>query len=257
LHLGDAVAWGASERDWQDFDQWFEPLARAGVRLRGVRGNHDVLGATSQARRLWDARFGDSGTRSWWSWTWQGLLVLGLDSELAEGSRDELEQRRWFAEQLDSPRRHPPAGVLVVSHRPPYTNSPLVEGSRPLREHYVAEFCRASSALLWLSGHAHGYERFEMGAAQGCPSGVGPLTFVVSAGGGGPRPDHLRSAQETGWVDVITEPAPRPWNFLVLEREGPALHLQSLGFDEPSAPLRLIDESRLALRGTGGVDAAR
>lgn len=45
--------------------------------------------------------------------------------------------------------------------------------------------CSSSSkTLAYISGHAHGYERFKVKECEG-------VMFIVSAGGGGPRPDKL------------------------------------------------------------------
>ena len=81
-----------------------------------------------------------------------------------------------------------------------------------------------------VTGHAHGYERFEnVDEPLSCSNqykfnssltnkNIGVLRvqsvqFVVSGGGGGPRPNRLRE----DYKDSYTGPSPRPFNFLLVE----------------------------------------
>jgi hypothetical protein len=157
-------------------------------------------------------------------------------------TRQKSAQRKWFLHELQSDAD----AVIVASHIPPFTNSPLGLDSAWLREIYVPAFCQADKAILWLSGHAHGYEHFEGAELKECGS-PRPRSFVISAGGGGPRPGSLRSGEKTGWVDKYDGPAPRPFNFLVLEKSDHTLTVHSRGFSDLKEPLRELETIRLPL----------
>jgi hypothetical protein len=57
-------------------------------------------------------------------------------------------------------------GIIVFTHVPPYTNSPLhgvSGGDEKVREDFLLLFCsnKMKKTIAFISAHAHGYERFE------------------------------------------------------------------------------------------------
>ena len=60
-------------------------------------------------------------------------------------------------------------GIIVFTHEPPYTNSPLIGvsgGDDEVREDLLPKFCSNAKTVAFISAHAHGYERF---TNQDCP----------------------------------------------------------------------------------------
>jgi hypothetical protein len=257
LHLGDAVARGSSASDWNAFDDWFSPLKAAGIELRGVRGNHDTSGTASDGLLYWRSRFVGDWRQPWWRWDWHGLRFLGIDTNLPGGSDAARQQHAWFVKQLIEADSDPTVQVVAVaSHVPPFSNSPVAPPSVALRQHYVPAFCSHKKSLLWLSGHAHGYEHFVRGSPMGCGTGA-PHHFIVSAGGGGPRPENLLPSSETGWIDAFAGTTPRPFNFLVIERAASTIRLRVVGFDSSAAPERELEALTLAIPRDGEDDAPK
>src|SRR5206468_5236829 len=110
------------------------------------------------------------------------LLFLDSNERFLEpfAWREELE---WYAAALARSDADPSvAGVLVLLHHPPYTNSTVTRDELHVQRDLVPPFAAAKKTLAMLSGHAHSYERFSRGGK----------TYVVTGGGGGPRAALLR-----------------------------------------------------------------
>jgi 3',5'-cyclic AMP phosphodiesterase CpdA len=177
VHLGDMVVSGASAFEWRYFDHLVSPLTARGIRIRPLLGNHDYWGndAVALERATAGEHFPELATR-FYSATHRGLGLIWLDSNLR--GRRGREQARWYQDTLAAFECSPSTrAVLVFTHHPPFTNG---KGKHP--ESYVVEqilqpFLRSPKAQVMLSGHVHGYERFEHAGK----------TFVVTGGAGGGR----------------------------------------------------------------------
>jgi predicted phosphodiesterase len=176
VHLGDLVSCGASAGEWRYFDRLVAPLGALGIRIRPVLGNHDYWGPRALALRLARSRFPELAPHTFAALRHGELGLLWLDSNLAGGAA--AEQQRWFEETLDG-YEHDPAvrGVLAFAHHPPFSNARRPERTRPTLARLLDPFCAARKTLALLSGHVHGYERFQLRGK----------TFIVSGGAGGPR----------------------------------------------------------------------
>jgi hypothetical protein len=180
VHLGDMVVSGASPFEWRYFEHLVSPLTARGVRIRPVLGNHDYWGSDTVAveRATKSERFPELATR-FYSATHRGLGLIWLDSNL-RGRRGRA-QARWFRDTLaafecSSSTR----AVLVFTHHPPFTNG---KGRHPddyVREQLLPPFLLSAKARVMLSGHVHGYERFERAGKA----------FVVTGGAGGARVEY-------------------------------------------------------------------
>lgn len=180
VHLGDMVVSGASAFEWRYFDHLISPLTARGIRIRPLLGNHDYWGNDSVAleRATTRQRFPELATR-FYAATHRGLGLIWLDSNL-RGRRGRA-QARWYRATLAAFECSPSTrGVLVFTHHPPLTNG---KGKHP--EDYVVEqilppFLQSPKARVLLSGHVHGYERFERAGK----------VFVVTGGAGGGRVEY-------------------------------------------------------------------
>jgi hypothetical protein len=180
VHLGDMVVSGASAFEWRYFDHLVSPLGARGIRIRPLLGNHDYWGNDSVAleRATTRQRFPELATR-FYAATHRGLGLIWLDSNL-RGRRGHA-QARWYRATLAAFECSPSTrAVLVFTHHPPFSNG---KGKQP--EDYVVEqilppFLQSPKARVMLSGHVHGYERFERAGK----------VFVVTGGAGGGRVEY-------------------------------------------------------------------
>ena len=207
VHLGDLVSCGASAGEWRYFDRLVAPLTARGIRIRPVLGNHDYWGPRALALRLARRRFPELAPRTFAALRQGQLGLLWLDSNLTGTAA--AEQLRWFQAALDSYERDPEVrGVLAFAHHPPFSNARRRERTRPTLGELLEPFCAAGKTLALLSGHVHGYERFQLRGK----------TFIVSAGAGGPRVRYRTGADARHPPAYATaDGQPRAFHYLVLQ----------------------------------------
>lgn len=207
--LGDLVAQGMSKDDWRRFDQ---QALEIGAPILPVYGNHDLGGDCT----AWLSRFPWFSTASWYEVRWGKVAFLFLDSNLEElDASSRHSQNAWYTDRLGILDRDVTVGAVVtVLHHAPFTENPNARADRGMaREAFVTPFCAGRKSTAMLSGHAHGYERYR----RLCGGHI--VSFIVSGGGGGPRP---RLATPTYADDCLVEGScalhERPLNYLRLEQ---------------------------------------
>lgn len=212
VHLGDMVSVGDSPEEWSYFDRLMSPLTAHEVDIFPVLGNHDYWGSDVEARRLAARRFPQLGRQSWYSMRHRGLGLVWLDSNLR--GHEANRQTGWFDAILRSFERDPELrGVVVFTHHPAYTNGIDRRSDRYVLHELAPRFQSSPKARLFVSGHVHGYERFEF---QG-------RAFVVSGGGGGPRVSYRQGPHRAAFVS--DSPGPRPLHYLTLSITETALQV--------------------------------
>lgn len=218
--LGD-MAFHASVSDWNHFDFLMQPLRERGTEFIPVMGNHDYWGGASHVAREIGGRFGDLLQVSHYSVRWGEVRLIVLDGNRERLCQSGSCQAQWNA-QLVWLRRELEAvetsrlerGALVFVHQSPFTQSPLVQGDRQDARELAEVLLRSKRGLAMISAHAHGFERYSFRSGPDDPRP--PKHFIVSAGGGGPRP----SEREPGaWPDDSLLPWPRPFNYLILSQD--------------------------------------
>jgi Icc-related predicted phosphoesterase len=217
LHVGDMVSYGSSSSEWEYFDRLFAPLRTRKIHVYPVMGNHDYWGSDETALANVRARFPELAPHTYYTIEHAGLGLVFLDSNLeGEAAR---EQTRWFGERLDHLQKTT-AGIVVLTHHPPFTLGEHRDGDRFVDTRALDLFFAHDKALLFLSGHVHGYERFTKRGR----------TFVVTGGGGGPRVNY-RDASEASRQDPELEMGyrglgveKRPLHYVVLSMASGRLH---------------------------------
>ena len=218
VHLGDMVLSGASAFEWRYFDHLVSPLTARGFRIRPVLGNHDYWGndAVALERATTRERFPELATR-FYSSKHRGLGLIWLDSNLR--GRLGRAQARWYRDTLAAFECSPSTrAVLVFTHHPPFTNG---KGKHPddyVREQILQPFLASPKARVMLSGHVHGYERFERAGKA----------FVVTGGAGGGRVEY-ETPGPVGEQPAYRHPngGRRPFNYVRIALEPDSLELEA------------------------------
>jgi hypothetical protein len=243
--VGDLVFHGADEDHWHFFDHTATPLREAEIPLLPAVGNHEYWGSNESALEHMRARFSRFATDTWYVERYGALGLVVLDSN--HGELDDaawLRQLEWYTETLTALNTDPEVrGVIVFGHHPPFTNSPIVDGDEEVQSTFLPAFCESPKALAFITGHAHGYEHFIRGVDENC--GTRAHHFIITAGGGGPRPDELRSAAETGRVDTYTGGTPRPFNYLWMVPTDEGVSVEARGFQSGETEVRLLESFTL------------
>jgi hypothetical protein len=252
--LGDMV-FSASDDNWNYFDQLMapirtEPLGPAGAASGSaarprwffpVMGNHDYMGGRAQVTRQLSQRFKDLLQHTHYSFDWHHVKMIVLD-----GNRRRLcaspgfaaraceaewqEQLSWLRRELrqvDQAPAHEQYGALLFMHQSPYTQSPLVADDQADARDFAKELYQSSRGLALISAHAHGFERYlyRRDAADPRPA----KAFIISAGGGGPRPHFRRAGAHP---DLSKLAWPRPFNYLLLRQDSEAVHVEVRGLEK-------------------------
>lgn len=176
---GDLVYNGDDANDWKVWDSETAPWREKKIPVYPTLGNHELHGSEKVALQNYFQRFPDLHERRHYSVHAANVLVLVLDSALAEVAG---EQGQWLMDQLD----HVDAEVdfvFVVLHHPPYTSSSddmLGNGhsarspERALGKFLEERQVHAPFRIVVFSGHVHNYERHEHGG----------VTYFVTGGAG-------------------------------------------------------------------------
>ena len=229
--LGD-MAFEASIADWEHFDRLMAPLRAddAGHPLPThffpVLGNHDYSGYRWRVETEVGERFPGLLQSTHYSFEWGKVLMVVLD-----GNREQLctvqprnprcqpewqAQLDWLRGQLlradtDAELK----GAIVFVHQSPYTRSPWVQKDQADARDFARALLASERGLALISAHAHGYERYAFNGEKADARGA--KRFIVTAGGGGPRPSNPEPSE---WPEDTHMPLPwpRPFNYLILEQ---------------------------------------
>ena len=211
--LGDMVFRGDDARHWAYFDHLIQRAGLEDVSLLPLLGNHDYMFAPAPALRHVRRRFGRLQQRTYYAFSWGGVRMLLFDANRRElGQSAWQRQLEWLDCELDAADRGCSRGVLLFAHQSPFTQSPWAPNDRNLLRDVVPRFCESRRKLGFISAHAHGYERWYGVPVAGCRERGTP--FIVSAGGGGPRPPQRRTGATPD--DASLAEWPRPFNYLLL-----------------------------------------
>lgn len=248
--LGDMV-FTAKDDNWDYFDELLSPVRTeaasatnadlANERPRWffpVMGNHDYMGNPQQRTRHLRQRFAELVDHTHYAFAWHHVKMIVLDGNRRElcaspGSAARACEAEWQAQlswlrselqQVDQAPAHEQYGALLFVHQSPYTQSPLVAEDQADAREFGKELFDSQRGLALISAHAHGFERylFRRDAADQRPA----KAFIVSAGGGGPRPHWRR----VGALPDLSKLAwPRPFNYLLLRQDARAVYIDVRG----------------------------
>jgi Icc-related predicted phosphoesterase len=234
--VGDLVSWGGSAESWKEFDFNSQRLRDAHVPVLAVPGNHDYWG--DRELRHYFAHFEGIAGRRWYDRRYGPLAMIFLDSNADEiDPRGWTAQQQWFQEELAALETDATvSGVLVFLHHAPFTNSSVVGDDPNVTLTFVPAFTAKKKTMAMITGHAHGYERFERQQK----------TFLVAAGGGGPRSPLLPHGKRRHEDDKFDGPPLRHLNFVefTVTREG--LSAEVLALPKGAVEVCRMDEFTIA-----------
>ena len=174
--LGDVVALGYSNKKWRSVDRFLDSARKEDIRVYGVLGNHDVLGRDKKGEANFRKRFPEQRRTGYFE-TIDSVAVILLNSNFSKLSQaDADKEQKWYEHTLDSLNRAPGIrAVIVTCHHPAYTNSDIVNPSPGVRSRFIPAFQASAKTVLFITGHSHNFEHFE----------VQDKNFLVIGGGGG------------------------------------------------------------------------
>lgn len=186
---GDIVYNGFDASDWRVWDSETQVWRDKKISVYPALGNHELHGDATIGLHNYFQHFPDLKNSRYYSVRAANVLILVLDSSLAEVGGP---QGEWLIGKLN----HVPVGVdfvFLMLHHPLYTSSSdsqMIAGGHSARasEQALAKMletrqAHASYRIVVVSGHVHNYERHEHNG----------VTYFVS-GGGGAHPTPIQRA---------------------------------------------------------------
>jgi len=145
------------------------------------------------------------------------VAVVMLNSNFNKLTEAEnARQIDWYKNTLQKLDADPSVQYIITGcHHSPFTNSKIVGPSTAVQEKFVPPFLHSKKSRLFLSGHCHGFEHYQV---------EGKDFFVIGGGGGLHQPlgksiDHEDLAE--GYKPMF--------HYLTVHRKADGLEVTSMG----------------------------
>lgn len=174
--LGDVVSLGYKNKTWTAVDSYIKQCAKDSIPVYATLGNHEVMFNTKRGTANFKVRF-PMYNPAGYTEIIDSVAVVLVNSNFSKMTTAEiLAQDDWYINMIEKLDKDASIKFIIVGcHHSPYTNSSIVKPSMQVRQNFVPAFINSKKCVLFLSGHSHNFERFDM---QG-------KCFLVIGGGGG------------------------------------------------------------------------
>ncbi|GAC1431826.1 MAG: hypothetical protein NVSMB7_07780 [Chitinophagaceae bacterium] len=213
--LGDVVALGYARKKWKKVDAFLNSCNKENIAVCGILGNHEVMIRRKRGERNFQKRFVMNVPTGYLSITDSVAVVLLNSNFKALSAADEKKQDDWYQTSMARLDTTDAVKVIIVCcHHAPYTNSKIVKGNIGVQEQFVPTFIKSKKAQLFVAGHAHTFEHFEIKGKD----------FLVIGGGGGLHQPTRDSKNNLSDLSADYKPL---FHYLSVKREGDNLSVTS------------------------------
>ncbi len=176
LILGDVVSIGSNKKKWKEMDSYLQDLRNQGTVVTALLGNHDVMLNAKKGENEFKKRFPDEVNTGFYKIIDSIGFVL-LNSNFKTLSKEQMaSQELFYANTLNQLDIDSAVKMVVVTcHHAPYSNSKIVGSNTRVQEKLIPIFIQSKKAKLFVTGHAHDFEHFNMEGKD----------FLTIGGGGG------------------------------------------------------------------------
>ncbi|WP_448699270.1 metallophosphoesterase family protein [Mucilaginibacter sp. AW1-3] len=176
--LGDVVSLSFENSKWTKMDTYLKLCAVNNIPVYAVLGNHELMLEPDKGKRNFQSRF-PVHVATGYTEIIDSVAVILLNSNFSGMTADEIiKQDNWYNNTIKQMDRDSAIKLIIVGcHHPPFTNSKVVEPAALVQQKFVPAFITSKKSVLFLSGHSHNFEQFNV---QG-------KYFLVIGGGGGPH----------------------------------------------------------------------
>lgn len=213
--LGDVVTLGYKNKKWSRMDQFLDSCRRAGIPVRALLGNHDVMTRSRKGESQFQKRFPDHNRTGYYQVV-DSVAVIFLNSNFSKLSEDDLgRQHSWLSSTLHALDSDPAVVTTIVAcHHAPFSNSKIVGSSKNVQKYFVPSFLASSKAKLFITGHSHNYEHFKHEGKD----------FLIIGGGGGLSQPLSDNEERLNDISPTYKPQ---FHYLVMNRSAGQLCLTS------------------------------
>ena len=214
--LGDVVNLGYSNRQWKPMDRYLQHLRDSSISVNAILGNHEVMGQSRKGQKKFQKRF-PNHVRTGYVEIVDSVAIVLLNSNFTKlTATEDREQTAWYKETLEKLDADSSVQYIITGcHHSPFTNSKIVKPSKEVQQRFVPLFLASAKSRLFLSGHCHGFEHYQVGGKD----------FMVIGGGGGL---HQPLRQGTDILPDLATTYKPMFHYLTIERREDGLHVTSL-----------------------------
>ena len=218
--LGDMVGFGSNAKHWERIDRFLANMQQLSTPVYATYGNHEYMINPSAGEKNFAQRFRNSSNTGYIV-VQDSVAVVLFNSNFSKLKKDiQQVQHQWYERSMDSlARAEDIKFIIVCCHHSPYTNSSVVSPEKKVQELYVPAYVNTPKAALFLSGHAHHLEYFN----------VYHKKFLVIGGGGGLWQD-FKKEKKRDYTDLLSEIQKPRYFYLQINRMGNKLQVSARGF---------------------------
>jgi hypothetical protein len=183
--LGDVVSLGYRTKKWTTIDKYIKQCTLDSIPVYATLGNHEVMFNARRGTKNFQTRFPMYKPAGYTEVT-DSVAVVLLNSNFSKMTVGEiLAQDNWYSSTIKKLDHDAAIKFIIVGcHHSPFTNSKIVKPSMEVRQNFVPVFINSKKCVLFLSGHSHNFERFNM---------QGKYFLVIGGGGGLHQPLYTNS----------------------------------------------------------------
>ena len=212
--LGDLVSLGYKNKTWAAVDRYIKLCTKDSIPVYATLGNHEVMFNAKRGTKNFRSRF-PMYDPAGYTEIIDSVAVILLNSNFSKmTAAGILAQDNWYNNMIKKLDNDAAIKFIIVGcHHPPFTNSTIVKPSMGVRQNFVPAFINSKKCVLFLSGHSHNFERFNM---------QGKCFLVIGGGGGLHQP--LYSKEVTHDLSDTYKPM---FHYLEIRRFGDSLQIVS------------------------------
>jgi len=213
--LGDVVSLGRSNKAWTNIDKYIKQTTKDSIPVYATLGNHEVMFGSSRGIRNFKLRFPMYDPAGYTEVVDSVAVVLLNSNFSAMSPAATANQDNWYQKKLKALDADPAIKCIIVGcHHSPFTNSTIVKPSVAVQQHLVPAFMASKKAILFLSGHSHNFEHFQLKGKD----------FLVIGGGGGLHQPVNANNDKMHDLSPGYKPA---FHYLEVKRDGNVLQILS------------------------------
>jgi hypothetical protein len=233
--LGDMVGKGSKTGEWSGVDTLLNTLRGHGTKVYAIPGNHEYLWSASRGISQFKERFPELSVKGYCVRTDSMAIVL-LNSNFRHLSDASLkDQLKWYETVMDSLESDPSVlQIVLCTHHSPFSNSKVVGPTVKVQEAFIPRFRSSPKAKLFITGHSHNLEYFEIAGGKHC--------LVIGGGGGIYQP--LYTGAKEKFRDLVPQETKPRFFYMELSRKGMLFDVTIHGF---TGELKPVAEIKLSL----------
>jgi hypothetical protein len=212
--LGDVVSLGYKNKTWTAIDRYIKHCAKDSIPVYATLGNHEVMLNTRRGTANFKMRF-PMYNPAGYTEIIDSVAVVLVNSNFSKMTMAGiLAQDNWYNDKIKKLDNDAAIKFIIVGcHHSPYTNSTIVKPSMQVRQNFIPAFINSKKCVLFVSGHSHNFERFDM---------QGKCFLVIGGGGGLHQP--LYTKEVTHDLAATYKPA---FHYLLIRRSNDSLQVVS------------------------------